>query len=851
MSSAAISDAGLPDAGISETLARERAAQIRDLRYDLAFSIPGDRATPIDGRVSLRFTLDCSHRVVLDFARPGQHVRSLRVAGTDTEFATHENHLIIAAEKLTSGENEIVIDFVAGNAPLNRHDDFLYTLFVPARAHWAFPCFDQPDLKARYALTLDLPLEWQSVANADVAETQEHEGRRRVRFAQTSPLPTYLFGFVVGTFAMETASRRGREFRMFHREADAAKLRSNRDAICDLHATALEWLENYTGIPYPFGKFDFALIPSFQFGGMEHPGAILYNPSYLMLDESATQNQLLHRASLIAHETSHLWFGDLVTMKWFDDVWTKEVFANFMAAKIVNPSFPDIDHDLRFFLAHYPDAYDIDRTHGANPIRQPLGNLNEAGQLYGPIIYKKAPIVMRQLEMIVGEEALRNGLQKYLTKYSYRNATWGDLVAILNAETPHDLQAWSRSWIDERGRPDFTSALEPDANDRVSSLTLEASDPLERGVVWPQRLLVTMGYATTSTNIPVSVSGRSTSVPEATGMPQPLYVLPNGSGLGYGLFMLDDASRRYLLTHLPEIPDALTRGTAWVTLWDNVIESRIEPDTFIDVALRVLATESDEQNTQRILDDLTRAYWRFLTHKSRLRLAVAVETALRTRIARSDTPSVKAACFAAFRGMVLTSEGLDWLENVWRRQEKIERLMFAEADEIGMAVELAMRQVRGWPAILEQQLERTEDADRRARLAFVMPALSSDDSVRERAFDRFRSVENRQPEAWVLESQRYLHHPLRQSHATRFIRPSLDLLGEIQRTGDIFFPLRWLEATLAGHYSQEAATIVEGFLTENPQYPVRLRWAILSAADHLLRLLETLTEGGSFWTQFA
>ena len=106
--------------------------------------------------------------------------------------------------------------------------------------------------------------------------------------------------------------------------------------------------------PYPFGKFDFVLIPSFQFGGMEHAGAILYNQSGLLLDESATQNQLLDRASIIAHETAHMWFGDLVTMKWFDDVWMKEVFANFMAAKIVNPSFPEVNHDLRFLLAHYP-----------------------------------------------------------------------------------------------------------------------------------------------------------------------------------------------------------------------------------------------------------------------------------------------------------------------------------------------------------------------------------------------------------------------------------------------------------------------------------------------------------------
>ena len=164
--------------------------------------------------------------------------------------------------------------------------------------------------------------------------------RVTVKFAQTEPLPTYLVAFIAGDFKIETAERNGRTFRMFHRETDAAKVARNRDAIFDLHARALEFLERYTAIPYPFGKFDFVAIPAFQFGGMEHAGKILYNASGLMLDESATQNQLLGRASVIAHETAHMWFGDLVTMRWFNDVWMKEVFANFMAAKIVNPSFP-------------------------------------------------------------------------------------------------------------------------------------------------------------------------------------------------------------------------------------------------------------------------------------------------------------------------------------------------------------------------------------------------------------------------------------------------------------------------------------------------------------------------------
>src|SRR5262249_43829620 len=201
-----------------------------------------------------------------------------------------------------------------------------------------------------------------------------------------------------------------------------------------------------------------------------------YNAPGLLLDESATQNQLLGRASVIAHETSHMWFGDLVTMRWFNDVWTKEVFANFIAAKIVNPSFPEVNHDLRFLLAHYPPAYEVDRTAGANAIRQPLANLNEAGSLYGAIIYDKAPVVMRQLEMIVGATPFRDGLREYLNTYSFANATWRDLVRVLDARTPENLAAWSRAWVERRGRPEFTTILRTGASGKVAGLSLKMRD---------------------------------------------------------------------------------------------------------------------------------------------------------------------------------------------------------------------------------------------------------------------------------------------------------------------------------------------------------------------------------------
>jgi aminopeptidase N len=623
---------------------------------------------------------------------------------------------------------------------------------------------------------------------------------------------------------------------MLHRETDAAKVARNRDTVFDLHASALAWLERYTGIPYPWGKFDFLLVPSFQFGGMEHPGAIFYNAATLLLDPSATQNQKLGRASLIAHETAHMWFGDLVTMRWFNDVWMKEVFANFMAAKIVNPSFPEINHDLRFVLAHYPSAYEIDRTPGTNAIRQPLDNLNEAGSLYGAIIYQKAPIVMRQLEGILGEAAFRDGLQQYLRLHRFANATWTDLIALMDERTPEDLAAWSRAWVEEAGRPIVTTELTID-NGRITSLAFVQRDPFaRRGLVWNQRLQVTLGLPDGLRTFPVRIADARVEVPEARGLPAPRFVLPSGGGMAYGSFELDPASQSYLANRLHDIDDPLTRGAAWITLWELMLDGRTQAPGVVDLALRALPLETDEQNVQRILGYTRQAYWIFLPPDVRARVAPRLEQVLRDGLAKAPTSSLKSAWFSALRDVAETPATVAWLERVWQKTEIVPGLTLAEPDFITLALELAVREPAEWKAILDGQVERIENPDRKARFAFVKPALSADVGVRDSFFERLEQVAFRQREAWVLEGLNYLHHPLRAAVSEKYIPRSLAMLREIQRTGDIFFPKRWMDATLGGHSSATSARMVSRFLAELPQdYPDRLRRVILSSSDNVFR----------------
>ena len=463
-------------------------ARIADVRYELRFAVPVTMKEAVSGSVTIHFKLtDSSRPLALDFAGRADTIRDVRTTAGPITVEVRDEHVVIPASALRTGANAVTLAFVSSDLALNRSPEFMYTLFVPARARLAFPCFDQPDIKARYRLTLDVPADWQAVSNGAETSRVPHGGAATVTFAETQPVSTYLFAFAAGRFQVEAAERNGRRFRMFHRETDAQKVARNRDAIFDLHTSALDWLERYTGVPYPFGKFDFVLVPSFQFGGMEHPGSIFYNASSMLLDPSATTNQQLGRASLIAHETAHMWFGDLVTMRWFDDVWMKEVFANFMAAKIVNPSFPQINHQLRFLYAHYPAAYDVDRTAGTNAIRQPLDNLNEAGSLYGAIIYQKAPIVMRQLEMIVSPDGLRDGLRDYLRRHAYGNASWPELIALLDRRTAEDLAAWSGAWVSEAGRPTVTTERRQRRRDRAP-----AGGPgcPNAGLKWVQRLEV-------------------------------------------------------------------------------------------------------------------------------------------------------------------------------------------------------------------------------------------------------------------------------------------------------------------------------------------------------------------------
>jgi len=838
---------GQEGAGVSLQLAQLRGACLKDIRYELTFHLPDERTRPVGGEEKIFFDLDRDRlkgqSLLLDFK--GRSVARLSLNGAEIPATVLNEHLSLPASMLHQGSNVVEASFVSADAALNRNTDFLYTLLVPDRARTIFPCFDQPDCKAIFALRLTLPAGWKAIANGAAAQA----GDGRVTFQPSDRISTYLFSFAAGKFFDTSRTIDGRTMHLLYRETDEARLRFSIDSIFRIEGQALRFMQDYTGIAYPFQKFDFVAIPDFQFGGMEHPGAIQYKASTLFLDSGATREQLISRSNLLSHETAHMWFGDLVTMTWFNDVWMKEVFANFMADKItehreaLNLTLPDNNYDLKFLTDHYPAAYSVDRSAGAHPIRQQLDNLNEAGSLYGNIIYHKAPIVMRQLEGLMGEEPFRDGLRDYLKKYAGGNATWPDLIHCLQPHTKLDLTAWNAVWVNEAGRPKFTYEMKL-KNGKIADLIVRQQGEDGSKRVWPQKFKIILS----GEEIEVNSDAAEVHVAEAVGKEEPGFILFNSDGRGYGVFPLHkDLRDHYGWGAIPNGAGGATplmRSANYINLYENMLDGAgFSPRELLSYC-RARFGEPDELALNVVLEQLQSIFWRFQTKAGRDSIADDIEDDLWRALLLARAKNNKKLLFRAYTNIATTRAAMDTLFAVWRDRHPPAGVILTEDDYTNLAAALALRDYPDSKGILVEQLSRITNPDRRQRLQFLMPSLSNNEAERDSFFFSLRKPEFLRREASVATGLAYLHHPLRAATAKKYLRPSLDWLEDIQRTGDVFFPQSWLQASFGWCRTPAEAQIVRDFLMVHPDYNPRLKAKILQASDLLFRAANRL-EGGS------
>ncbi|MDV3848787.1 aminopeptidase [Elizabethkingia anophelis] len=821
------------ESGVSYELAQFRKSTLSNIKYELDLDIPESKTDRISGTENLTFNYKKQSEVPLqiDFKENAASLLSVSVNGQAIKPVLENEHILIDQKYLKSEHNQITFKFIAGNSALNRRDGYLYTLFVPDRARTMFPCFDQPNLKANYSLTLTIPEKWNAMANGVLKETTVKQGRKKMIFAQSDLLPTYLFSFAAGDFKYFKEKIGLEEAGMLYRETDTIKIKNSMDSIYNLYRNSLAYYEKWTGIPHPFQKHGLVVVPDFQFGGMEHPGAILFQNSTLFLDKNATQSQLNNRSNLLAHEVAHLWFGDMVTMDWFNDVWTKEVFANFMADKSTGASSDKSVYDLKFLTTHFPAAYSVDRTIGANPIRQVLDNLQNAGMMYGLIIYNKAPIMMRQLELLIGEENFRKGISEYLRKYAYSNATWPDLITILDNQTPEDLQSWNKVWVNEPGRPIIDYTIKYKGNKIENFKISQHPEHGDTQKLWPQEFQISLFYPDKIEKVDVKFSEKQQDIPELKGRQKPLFVLQNSSGIGYGVFNVDND----LISGFSLIKDPVNRASAYISLYENMLGgSGITPQELLHFFAGQLQKESTELNLRLITGYISGIYWGFLTESIRNKESESLENIVWNALQKQAAVNNKKNLFDCYQGIFRSRKAYDNLYTIWKSQTAPQGITLNDEDFTSLALALSLRNNNN-NDLLQEQLTRIKNPDRINRFKIIMKAASSDKKIRDEFFNSLAERQNRSNESAVGSALGYLHHPLRQHTSINYLPKTLELLKEIQKTGDIFFPDNWLRSTFSSYQNPKALTVVNQFIQQNPDYNSILKNKILQATENLRR----------------
>lgn len=804
----------LYEEGISLELAQLRKQEIKELKYGLSFSIPEQKQEAVEGEARISFLLQRPQEIILDFRESADKIKEVSVNGQPSEYTFLNEHLVLPEASTIEGKNEVHICFTAGDQSLNRNEEYLYTLLVPDRARTVFPCFEQPNLKAEFTLQLEVPAEWEAVSNSSIASEENIDGRKHIAFLPTEPLSTYLFSFVAGKLKKVEYADGERILTAYHRETDAKKV-AQLDIIFQQVAASLHWLEEYTDIPYPFAKYSFIILPGFQYGGMEHTGATLYNDTRMFLSEHPTLDEELARAKLIAHETAHMWFGDYVTMDWFNDVWTKEVFANYFAACITEPLFPNVNHSLNWMKTYTSASLAEDRTPGSNSIRQPLDNLRNAGLIYGNIIYNKAPVMMQKLVEIMGEEAYQEGIREYLKTYAYGNATWDDLIAILDARSEEDLASFSDVWVNQKGMPHISFT------NRCGQLEIRQRDPLNRGLLWPQSFQITFQGAEESTSVEVNLTNETYAITVPLGTQA---ILPNTDGRGYGLFIPDEESREWMLAHWQETSDDTARQSLLMSLYENYQHRLISDKEWMEALMNGLKSEKNVLIASTLcgylgtpLSQLGQASWEeeIWEWSEKHPLASCRLQLIRCLISNARAP-----------------KSIDKLYQLWKEQS---HPMLNERDYMTLAYELALHCPERYENLRNTQRERITNPDRRRQFDFIVQAVTPDTLQMDAFFQSLMKAENRRIEPWAASALAYLNHPLRQSYAVKYIRPGLEVLEEVQRTGDIFFPKNWASALLRNHKSKEAYQEVQAFFEAHPGYSPLLKNKILQAAWPLYR----------------
>ncbi|MER7797723.1 aminopeptidase N [Microbacterium sp. NPDC096154] len=579
-----------------ETAARSAAISLRDIRVELDLSGAPDERTPgFLTTATLRFDAAVEETWV-DFL--GESVRRVVVNGADQDVAWDGARIRIAglAASPEGAPNEVVVQAVAAYSRsgegLHRFRDpadgetYLYTQYEPADARRVMPCFEQPDMKARYTFVVTAPAGWHVLSNQAPVRADESGGVQTVEFAPTLPLSSYITAVAAGPYhrvvgEWSKIGPDGGEQRIplgaYCRASLAAHFEA--DEILDITRRGLDFFDEAFGFPYPWSTYDQVFVPEYNLGAMENPGLVTFTEAYVFRGAS-TEAQHEGRANTILHEMAHMWFGDLVTMRWWDDLWLKESFADYMGAHASAAATRFTDAWVSFAARRKAWAYQQDQLPTTHPIVADIADLEAAKLNFDGITYAKGASVLKQLVAYVGHEAFFEAARRYFQAHAYGNTTLDDLLVQLEAASGRDMRNWSRAWLE-------TTGMSTLSYDRESGVLVQ-TDPR------PHRLAVgcyVLGEGrlrrTELVDVDIETERTDVSLPDAD------LILINDADLTYAKARLDARSLDAVEQALSTLDDALARGLVWSALWNATRDGEMPARRYLAVVRRHAPSETN------------------------------------------------------------------------------------------------------------------------------------------------------------------------------------------------------------------------------------------------------------------
>jgi len=733
---------------LSQDEAAARAARITDVRYDLALSLqPG--GGDYDGDLTIEFRdaapgagtfLDCT----------GKSINHLEVNGQEVAGAAWESNRLSLDGALLSEQNSVRIRYTntfdrtgAGFhyfADPEDGQEYVYTNFEPYEAHRLLPCFDQPDIRAKLRLTVTAPSDWTVIANNGETESAtEVDGRVRHAYAETPPIATYLFAVVAGPY--ERFESQWGEVPLGFYARRSLRQHVDADELFEVTKQGLTYFSEFFDFPYPFDKYDQIFVPEFNAGAMENVGAITFSERMVFRDPP-TDLQRLNRAEVILHEMAHMWFGDLVTMRWWNDLWLNESFATYMSYLAMSGA-TRFDSAWQAFNSRMKAwAYHQDQLVTTHPIAGVVPDTDATFLNFDGITYGKGAAVLKQLAATIGPEAFRAGMRHYFQTYAWKNTTLSQFLGALEHGAQRDLKEWARLWIETEGLNTLETTWE--ANGKLTALSIAQRAEDDHPVLRSHSLTLALigsndaGAPMVRDVIAAQVDGPRSVIEEAVGRAAPDCVFPNHDDHAYAKIALDARSLAYVRERIERFDDPLLRQLLWRALWDMVRDQKFRSTDYLALIREKIALEEGLELIETVLGNAHAAVAWFVPEAQRVAEADALfAVALERLFAAPDKNrriSWARAAVAAAQQPATVSQMLELVDN----GTGIERFELDQDMRWMLATKQVAYGIPGGEERVAQESER-DPSDRGRRAAARASTAAPDADVKARAWERFTS----------------------------------------------------------------------------------------------------------------